>query len=342
MNTAGIQFRTRAAIIRVPLTTTTLGCNSCRIRMVSSEFTDSTFVSFTAGIGDTSSANCRENFLRLCAATSLSARERQPRRNAIWPKALPRPSFFALRFTNFRRDSPSSTMTPAMENRSGVSCRVSPSDYLLCRAKRSSSDGNMILKLGIIECTLGHVLALHAVTFAQALEVVENTPQHADIFFQVRAEIMRMPPQVVCQTLPGRVGQIILDTPFLQCLGRGHSGSVGAKKTASRKIDREIAGSLGQRITIVRQKIAVRINQSCRPQPAFLVGPESADGTAMIAGCREMPSDQLPRRFVDGHHRIGFAGTRWISGTTPKSAAAAFAACKSARNAATHCVGSRR
>ena len=63
-------------------------------------------------------------------------------------------------------------------------------------------DGNMVLKLGTIECTLRHVLTLHAITFTQALEVVEDMPQHPDVFLQVGAEIVRMPPQVVHQALP--------------------------------------------------------------------------------------------------------------------------------------------
>ena len=49
-------------------------------------------------------------------------------------------------------------------------------------------DDNMVLKLGTIECTLSHVLTLHAVTLAQAMEVVEDAPQRSDILLQVRAE----------------------------------------------------------------------------------------------------------------------------------------------------------
>ena len=79
----------------------------------------------------------------------------------------------------------------------------------------------MILTLGIIECTLRHVLTPHAITFTQAMEVVEDMPQHSDILLQVRAEIVRMPPQVVHQPLPSSIGQVILDTPLLQCLGMG-------------------------------------------------------------------------------------------------------------------------
>src|SRR5450432_2961052 len=100
-------------------------------------------------------------------------------------------------------------------------------------------DDAMILKLGTIKCTLSHVLALYAITLAQALEVVEDTPQRRHVLLQVRAEIMRMPPQVVHQALPSGVGEIILDTSLLQHLRRRHFGSVGAKKTASGKIQRD-------------------------------------------------------------------------------------------------------
>src|SRR5450432_3699145 len=100
-------------------------------------------------------------------------------------------------------------------------------------------DDAMILKLGTIKCTLSHVLALHAITLAQALEVVEDTPQRRHVFLQVLAEIMRMPPQVVHQALPSSIGQVTLDAPLLQRVRRRHFGSVGAKKTASGKIQRD-------------------------------------------------------------------------------------------------------
>src|ERR1700694_2170676 len=117
----------------------------------------------------------------------------------------------------------------------------------------------MCLNLGMIECTLGHVPALHAVTFAQTLEVIENAPQHFDILFQMHSEIMRMPPEVVCQAMPRGVSQVILNTPLLQCLSPGYSCGISAKKTASREIRWKIAGNLGQRIAIVRRKLAIRV-----------------------------------------------------------------------------------
>src|SRR5437667_12894085 len=97
-------------------------------------------------------------------------------------------------------------------------------------------DNTMILKLGTVERTLRHVLTQNAMALAQDLEVVENTPQHADILLQVRAKIMRVPPQVINQALAGSIGQVTLDAPLLQPLHQRHFSNIGAKKTASRKI----------------------------------------------------------------------------------------------------------
>src|ERR1700721_2949286 len=134
-------------------------------------------------------------------------------------------------------------------------------------------DDNMVLKLGTIECTLSHVLTLHAITFAHALEVVEDTPQHPDVLLQARAEIMRMPPQVVHQASLGGIGQVPLDAPLLQ--RRENVGGIGAKKTASRTIFRDSHRRLCQRIAIVRRKVTIRINQPCRPYRARLVRPDA-------------------------------------------------------------------
>src|SRR5580704_3283509 len=110
-------------------------------------------------------------------------------------------------------------------------------------------DDNMVLKLGTIECTLSHVLTLHTITFTQALEVVEDMPQHPDVFLQVRAEIMRMPPQVIDDTSLGGIGQVPIDASLLQ--RREYFGGIRAKKTASRDIHRDSRRRLRQGIAIV-------------------------------------------------------------------------------------------
>jgi hypothetical protein len=94
----------------------------------------------------------------------------------------------------------------------------------------------MILKLGAVERTLSHVLTQDAMALTQDLEVVENTSQHPDILLQVRAKIMRVPPQVVYQALASGIGEVRLYAPFLQCLGC--IAGVWAEKTASRNIHR--------------------------------------------------------------------------------------------------------
>src|SRR6266851_5335059 len=129
-------------------------------------------------------------------------------------------------------------------------------------------DDAMVLKLGTIKCTLSHVPTLHAIPLAQVLEVVEDTPQRRHVLLQVRAEIMRMPPQVVHQALPSGVGEVTLDTSLLQCLRHGYFGNIGAKKTASGKIRRESPRRLCQRIAIVRRNVEIRISQPCRSHPA--------------------------------------------------------------------------
>src|SRR5580704_854161 len=136
-------------------------------------------------------------------------------------------------------------------------------------------DDSMVLKLGAIERNLRHILALHAVAYTQVPEVVEDMSQHLDVFLQVRAEIMRMPPQVVCQASPGSIGQVTLDASFLQSLCHRHFGNVGPKKTAGGKIHRDSSLQLSQRIAIVRRKVAIRVKQPRCPHPERLASRDS-------------------------------------------------------------------
>src|ERR1039458_200282 len=80
---------------------------------------------------------------------------------------------------------------------------------------------------------------------------------------------MRMPPKVVHQTLPCRVGQVVHDAALLQRLSR-KNGNIGAKKTACGKIYRYDVYALWQGVAMVRGQIAVRVEQPCRPHPACL------------------------------------------------------------------------
>ena len=83
--------------------------------MVSSEFTDFTFVNFTAGTGKALSPNSR--IISLILRCEIAASQGTTvRRNPTWPRALPNPSLFTRRAMNFQRDSASSTMTAEIRN----------------------------------------------------------------------------------------------------------------------------------------------------------------------------------------------------------------------------------
>src|SRR5215467_6288996 len=80
---------------------------------------------------------------------------------------------------------------------------------------------------------------------------------------------MWMPPEMVSKPVLSRVCQVVLDTSFLEYLQCGYSGTTRTKKTARRKIDRNVARNVafhGQSIAIMRRKIAIRVGESRRPQ----------------------------------------------------------------------------
>src|SRR5215467_3533596 len=90
MNTAFTQCSTLAEMIRVPLTTTTSGLISCRMSMVSSEFTDRTFIKHLTGSAEQSNLNswmiCRILDLDLHLSHGMTVV-----RNATWPRVFRKP-----------------------------------------------------------------------------------------------------------------------------------------------------------------------------------------------------------------------------------------------------------